>query len=82
DFGFVGLVQTSSVRWRAVVSQSTAGGRQVDYVTINGQLWVHLQSTRRTLESLVWFGPRSEVILAGTTTLANLEQFATSLNIS
>jgi hypothetical protein len=70
------------VRWRAVVSQSTAGGRQVDYVTINGQLWVHLRSTRRALQSLVWFGPRSEVILAGTTTLANLEQFATSLNIS
>jgi hypothetical protein len=82
DFGYVGLVETSAVRWRSVMSQSTAGGRQEDYVTINGQLWVHLLSTRRTLQSLVWFGPRSEVILAGTTTLANLEQFATSLNIT
>jgi Protein of unknown function (DUF4245) len=82
DFGYVGLVETSAVRWRAIVSQSTAGGRPEDYVTINGQLWARLLSTRRALQSLVWYGPHSEVIVAGTTTLANLEQFATSLNIS
>jgi Protein of unknown function (DUF4245) len=82
DFGVVGVEETSARRWRALLSQITAGGVPKDLVHINGQLWIYQESPRRVLPSLVWYGPTSEVIVAGTTTLANLTQLAESLHIT
>jgi hypothetical protein len=82
DFGIVGVEQTTARKWRSVLSQVTAGGEATDYVMINGQRWVRLESPRRTLPSLVWYGPRNEVVIVtGTTSRANLETLAASLHI-
>jgi hypothetical protein len=83
DFGVVGLEETTARKWRTLLSQVTAGAKPTEYLTINGQRWVRMESSRRTLQSLVWYGPRNEVVIvAGTSSLTNLESLAGSLRIS
>jgi hypothetical protein len=49
--------------------------------TIDGVVWVHLLSDRKSQESLVWYGPHGMVVITGTSSLTNLEQLAASLHV-
>jgi len=79
--GYVGLEQTTGANKRVFVSTMSAGAVFDGLVTVDGMVWTHLQSDRKTQDSLVWYGPRSVVVVTGTTTVANLERFAASLHV-
>lgn len=79
--GYIGLEQTTGDNKLVFVSTMSAGAVYDGLVTLDGQVWVHLQSDRKSQDSLAWYGPQSVVVVTGTTTVANLEQFAGSLHV-
>ncbi|MGH8889771.1 MAG: DUF4245 family protein [Acidothermaceae bacterium] len=81
DGGYIGLEQTTGANKRVFVSTISAGAVFDGMVTVAGVAWFHLQSDRKSQDSLVWYGPRSVVVVTGTTTVANLERFAASLPV-
>ncbi len=81
DGGYVGLEEANLPNSRRFVTLNSAGNVAVDLRTIDGQVWAHLQSNRKSQDSLVWYGPHSVVMVTGTTSLANLEELAASLHV-
>jgi hypothetical protein len=81
DGGYAGLEETTGANKRIFVSTISAGAIFDSLVTIDGVVWAHLNSDRKKQDSLVWYGPRSVVIVTGTTSVANLEEFAASLHV-
>jgi hypothetical protein len=81
DGGYVGLEEANLPNsWRFVTTRS-AGNVFRDLRTIDGQVWAHLQSNRKSQDSLVWYGPNSVVMVTGTTSVPNLERLAASLHV-
>lgn len=81
DHAYAGLEEGDSTpRWR-FVSAMTAGDVFKELVTIDGNVWAHVQSSRKMQDSLVWYGRSTVVVVTGTTSLANLESFAASLHV-
>lgn len=81
DGGYAGLEEAHLANTRLFVAMRSAGNVFRDVRTINGQLWAHVQSDRKAQDSLVWYGPRSVVMVTGTTSVANLEKLAASLHV-
>src|SRR5665213_4195861 len=73
DFGYVGLEETDAPPRSPIVSQVTAGGVPQTAYLLGGLFWVQAESNRRTLYSITWDGPTSEIIVTGTASLANLK---------
>jgi hypothetical protein len=82
DFGYVGLEETDAPARGHIMSQITAGGLPEAAYRIGDLIWVQEGSSRRTLESLVWYGPTSQVVVTGTASLANLKTFVASLQLT
>jgi hypothetical protein len=82
DFGYVGLEETDAPVRSPIVSQVTAGGVPQNAYLIGGLFWQQAESTRRPLYSISWYGPKSEVIVAGTASIANLKALVASLRLS
>jgi hypothetical protein len=67
---------------KVFVAQMTADGDLVDLVTINGVVWAHDVSSRKsTQQSLIYYAPTTTTVITGTSSLADLTQLAASLQI-
>jgi hypothetical protein len=81
DHGYVGLEETNTANFWRFVTVMTAGAVFRELITMDGNVWTHLQSDRKSQDSLVWYGPKGVVVLTGTTGLANLKALAASLHV-
>jgi len=81
DGGYAGVEETTGANKRIFVSTMSAGAIFDGLVTVDGQVWTHLQSDRKKQDSLVWYGPQSVVVVTGTTNVSNLEALAASLHV-
>ncbi|HXR42766.1 MAG TPA: DUF4245 domain-containing protein [Acidothermaceae bacterium] len=81
DHGYVGIEEAHLANsWRFVTTQS-AGAVFKDLITIDGDVWAHVQSDRKVQDTLVWYGPSSVVVVTGTASMANLKALAASLHV-
>jgi hypothetical protein len=87
DHGYNGLEESDytalHTNLKIFVAQMTADGDLVDLVTINGLVWTHDVSSRKsTQQSLIFYGPTTTTIVTGTSSLTDLTQLAASLHIT
>lgn len=81
DHAYAALEESNATPGWRFVSTMTAGNVFKELLTIDGQVWAHVQSNRKQQDSLVWYGPDTVVVVTGTTSIANLEAFAASLHV-
>jgi hypothetical protein len=87
DHGYDGLEECNftpaHTNIKIFVAQMTADGDLVDLVTINGVIWTHDVSSRKsTQQSLIYYGQQTTIVVTGTSSLAELTALATSLHVA